>query len=192
MNIGFFFSWSRWTERHYKRHFRDTVLLGELFEMRKKNHYNQLLDDIPPDFHAENCINFKIGPENRCPPITNSEHWFTSQIQVTVPGSQIIKRNSILGIRHERPFTQEVLQVSHQKIPDALIKFNPESHSLFVTSKSLNPEKPANTDFAQLLDVPCAVLMLFSGDLSWQHCLCQKGYHPCQGKSMCSEHLWCR
>lgn len=63
VNVGFF-SWSRSTERHYKRHFRDTVLLVELLEMRSKNHYNQLLDDIPPNFNAENClIILKLAPE---------------------------------------------------------------------------------------------------------------------------------
>lgn len=44
-----------------------------------------------------------------------------------------------------------------------MINFNPQSHSLLVTSKSLNPEKPANADFSQLLGVAvcCAYAVLW-------------------------------
>lgn len=73
-----------------------------------------------------------------------------------------------------------------------MINFNPESHSLFVTSKSLSSEKLANTDFSQLLDVAmcCAHaglwgLVMRALSLSAK----MQGYHPCQGTSVCSEHL---
>lgn len=71
-----------------------------------------------------------------------------------------------------------------------MINFNPESHSLFVTSKSLNLEKPANTHFSELLDVAmCCAHAVLQGFVTTALSAKMQGYHPCQGKSMCSEHL---
>lgn len=71
-----------------------------------------------------------------------------------------------------------------------MINFNPESHSLFVTSKSLNLEKPANTHFSELLDVAmCYAHAVLQGFVTTALSAKMQGYHPCQGKSMCSEHL---
>lgn len=71
-----------------------------------------------------------------------------------------------------------------------MINFNPECHSLFVTSKSLNLEKPTNTDFSHLLDVAmCCAHAVLWGLVMTALSAKMQGYHPCQEKSMCSEHL---
>lgn len=112
VNVGFF-SWSRWTLRHYERHFRDTVLLGELLEMRRKSHYNQPLDDIPPDFPAENCsLVLKLAPKIGIHQLQILSVGSPVKFKLLLLAAKPQKGNIILVIRRERPFTQVVLQVS--------------------------------------------------------------------------------